>query len=120
MGVELVLSSGLSLGIPRSEIKRMGFQSLDQFADCLELGASFPTISFSIQVLKDPKPLWLGKATRWPRPPKPARPADAGAAGAAVEPESEEDSTPKATPEPMPLPPTPTYYPYRHGGGRSI
>ena len=56
------------MGIPWTEIQLLGFKSRDQFADCLEMWASFPTISFSIQVLKDPKPLWLGKANTLPRP----------------------------------------------------
>ena len=114
-GVELLLSSGLSLAIVRAEINRLGFQSNQLFADCLELGASFPTLRFAIHILRDPKPLWADSWNDSNSPPVlPSRPT------AAPEPDDDGgDTQPPAQPsvqvllplEPRNLPP------YPRGGG---
>ena len=49
----------MSLGVPAQEIRRQGFQSNQMFADCLEWGASFPALRYSLSTRKDPKPLWF-------------------------------------------------------------
>ncbi len=108
-GVELVLSSGLSLGITVQEIHRLGFRSNQAFADCLELGANFPSLRFALSTMRDPRPLW---ADSWDDSPKrpvalPPRPP--------AQPEPDDDPQPPAQPaaqvllplEPKNLPPLP-------------
>jgi hypothetical protein len=113
-GVELVLPSGLSLRVPPTEIARLGFPSKDQFADCLELGASFPTASFSMTVMKDPRPLTLSNANLLPRPKSDAPPADSD-----NEPYTGLTPTQTEFPDGKPLPPAPppNYFPHSGGGG---
>jgi hypothetical protein len=118
--VELVFPSGLSLGIPLHEITKTCAKTPSQFADFLEVGASFPMVSFLIRVMKDPKPLWLTSDHNSPQPhPKPA--PSAADADTDDEPFNVLPTTRPALPHgPMPPAPMPTYFPYSGGsGGRS-
>ena len=120
-GVELILSSGLSLCIPLQEIRRQGFQTNREFADCLELGAHFPTIKFALHSMKDFRPHWAdswGEApTGCPTPPpepKLARPKAPPLMGI---PQDEDDTQPSDQPAaPVQLPLPKLLPPYRGGG----
>jgi hypothetical protein len=111
-------SSGISLQIPAAEIRKLAFPSNQLFADCLELGAHFPSLKFACKPMKDFIPLWLDSsnepASRRPKkPPKPAPPVDDAS--------PEDTEAPPVAAQPpvaLPLPPLlPSYTSSRGGGG---
>jgi hypothetical protein len=53
-----MLPSGLSLTVSAEEIRRQGCQTNRIFADCLALGADFPTLRFTLTEMKTFKPTW--------------------------------------------------------------
>jgi hypothetical protein len=124
-GVELILSNALSICIPSSQIRSLGFKSNSLFSAYLEMGADFPDLKkFTIQPTRNFLPVW---ADSWPDGKKPStrssskkdRPEDDDTD------ESDEDGgsqpPPPAPPVPLPLPPfLPPGFPPHGSGGRTL
>lgn len=70
-GVELILSSGLSICIHNYSFNKLGYSDSRSFALALEMGESFPVLNFSLKPTKDFLPRWASE----PDDPKPSKPA---------------------------------------------
>jgi len=145
-GVELILSCGLSILIRSSEIVKTRLKSNLQFATCLKLGGSFPSLRLNVVAINDFHPRWSGELNEGQRTLDPedgssdeerTMAADLAAelrereqagsstsqpAGASGPGHVEDDSKPKDAPQPIkPVSlPEPAYLPpeRHHGGGR--
>ncbi|MGB8356729.1 MAG: hypothetical protein WCD79_22720 [Chthoniobacteraceae bacterium] len=108
-----------------AEIRRTRLKSNSQFAACLKLGASFPSLKLNVAATDDFKPRWADHPNEGERVTELVEDDDANddsapaAPVASTPPDSNPTDAPAAQSVSLPLEQYVPHHPYRSGGGRS-